>query len=198
MANVVDRVPTIESRKSLIRCEAFAGSRAIGGRRPTMPSRPLVDRVAVRVVDVEQQAVTHLVLQRRLQRVVVGVDRILPITQAAIVLVQAAVQANQSPPEVIGNGRADGQVRSRLPVDVFGAEQLMTRRANIVNFDHSFWQDFALQTEIEVVHIRVPDPLREDDSRKGSLIRIARIPPDDVAKVLRLRRGPLVPWVAAL
>ncbi len=206
VANVVDRVPTIESRKSLVRSEAFAGSGAIGGRRATMPSRSFVDRVAVRVAHVEQQAVTHLVLQRSLQRAVVGVDRVLPVTQATIVLVQAvisggctnrAAQPCQCPTEVIGNGLAERQARSRLAVDVFGSEQLMTRCANIVNFYYSLGKDFALQTEIEVVDVWISDPLREDDSCQGSLVRITRIPAVDVAKVLRLRRRPHVPWVAA-
>src|SRR5258706_2294037 len=141
--------------------------------------------MAIRVVDVEEQPVTHLVLQRRLQRVVVGVDRVLPVTQPAVVLVQSATQASQCPAEIVDYRIACRQEGTGLPVDVFSTEQLVTGRAHIARLHHRLGQNFTLYAQVEVVHVRIPDSLREDDAGQGRLVRVARIPAVDVAGGLR-------------
>src|SRR6266849_7216675 len=177
--------------------KAFASGGAVGGGGSAVPGRSVVNRVAVGVVHVEEQPMTHLVLQRRLQRAVVGVDRVLPVAQAAVVLVQPATQTGQCPAEVVGFRNVFRQQRTGLPVDVFSAEQLVTGCAHIARLHHRLEQDFALYAQVEVVHVRILDALREDDSGQDRLVRVARIPAVDVAKVLRLCRRTLVPRVAA-
>src|SRR5882672_9977024 len=148
MPDVEDRVTPIKARQSLIRGEALSGSCAVCSCSSAMPSGAVIDRVTVSVVYVEQQAMTHLVFQRSLQRVVIGVDLILPISKPAIVLIQPATLPRPRSTQVVGNVNACRQVRARLAVDVLGAEQLVTRGANVIKLHHCLRHDFPLHAEV--------------------------------------------------
>src|SRR6266446_5679105 len=104
MPDVEDRVAPIQARHSLIRGEALSGSCAVRRCGSAMPGRTVIDRVAVRVVYVEEQTMAHLVFQRSLQRVVIGVDLVLPVTEAAIVLIQTPTLPGPCSAEIVGCG----------------------------------------------------------------------------------------------
>src|ERR1700704_5274303 len=137
----------------------------------------------------------HLALRRHLQRVVVGVDRILPLTQAAEIAVQPVTQPRQRPAEVVGRRNAWWQEGAGLPVDVFSSKQLVAGGANVARLHHRLRQDLALNTQVEVVHVRVAYALRWDDPGQHRKVRVIGIPPNDVACVLGLSRRTLI-WIA--
>ena len=78
MADIEDRVPTIQLGFRKVGCESVAGGVAVGGSRAAMPSRAIVNRMAPRVVQVEKQAMAGLLLKRELERVVIRIRGVLP------------------------------------------------------------------------------------------------------------------------
>ena len=77
-------------------------------------------------------------------------------------------------------------------VDVFGAEQFVTRRADVLDVKDGLGHDFALNIKVEVVDVRIANACREDDSGQVRQIGIGRIPASDVAAGLRLPGRTLV------
>ena len=90
MPDVVNRVAPVKSGFGLVSGKAFARRRTIGGSGAAVPGRAGINRVAIRVSQVKGQAMPRLRLQRGLQRVVVGADRVLPVAQTPVVGVQPA------------------------------------------------------------------------------------------------------------
>ena len=62
----------------------------------------------------------------------------------------------------------------------------MSSRAHVLDVNYGLGHDFALDVEVEVVNVRIPNALRKDNSGQDCLVRIARIPALDVAMVLGL------------
>src|ERR1700688_2862998 len=110
--DVIDRVAAIQTRVRVCCRITLASGGAIRGSRTAVPGRAVIDRVAVGVVDVEEQATRHLMLDRGLQRVVIGVDRIFPNTQLEVVRIQAATQTQPRYAEVVGSYDACGKLSS--------------------------------------------------------------------------------------
>src|SRR5271169_1478985 len=197
--DVIDRVASIQTRIRVTGCVALAGTRPVGCGGAAVPSRAVVDRVPVSVVHIEQQPARHLAFDRGLQRIVVGVDRILPSPQLEKVRVQAAVRVYHgvlhSRPrvaEIVRNLDACWQPGSGFAIDVLSAEELVTGCAHILHVDYRLRRDFTLDAEVEVVYVRIANALREDDSRQVRKVGISRIPAIDVALGLRLPGRALV------
>src|ERR1700675_580188 len=152
--------------------------------------------MAVGVVDIEKQPMTHLVLQGCLKRTVVRVDLVLPNAETAVVLVQAPAQTVQGPAIVVDNsGKCTRnwvrprQERARLAIDVFGAEQLVTGGSDVLDVNNGLRHDLALNAQVEVVNVWIADSRREDDSREQCRIRVMRVTTLDVSMVLGLAAG---------
>src|SRR5579859_2888488 len=103
MPNVEDRISSIDTRVCVGGCIAFAGGGAVGAGGTAVPGRSIVNRVAPGVVNVEEQPVRHLAFQRSLQRIVIGVDRVLPKPQLEVIWVQGATRSGSNYPQVVGN-----------------------------------------------------------------------------------------------
>src|SRR5262249_47051682 len=129
--------------------------------------------------------VRHLLLQRSLERVVVRVHYVLPRAEVAIVVVGEATIAIPGAAELIGNRGSNRKHRSRIPVDVLSAEDLMASGADIIEFSHPLAGDFALDAQEVVVDVWVANTLREDDARQDGDVRVKRSPAGKVAGGLR-------------
>src|SRR5690242_8996184 len=114
----------------------------------------------------------HLLLQRSLQRVVIGVDYVLPSAKVAVVVVGKATVTVPGASELVRDRGPDRKYRSGITVDVLGAEDLMTGGADVIQFDSPLRQDLALNAQEVVVDIRVTHALREDDARQDGDVRI--------------------------
>src|SRR5207237_5930611 len=118
--------------------KAFACPRAIGSSGAAVPGRAGINRVAIRVSQVKGQAMPRLRLQRGLQRVIIGVHRVQPVSQTPVVGVQPAgvvyrvaehasgreiLLATEISAEVIDHAETSSQSPTRNSVDVLRTEQ---------------------------------------------------------------------------
>ena len=118
MPNIKEGVTSIQTGHRGIRCIALSRSRAVGSSCAAVPCRSSVNRVAIGVVHVKQQAMTDLLSKRYLKRIVVGVDNVPPVAQVAVVVVRKTEVRRRS--------------RSTAPVASPGA-------AKIIRYDRAEW-----------------------------------------------------------
>src|SRR6185437_15510336 len=95
--------------------------------------------------------------------------------------------AAQSAAQVVGHTVTLGQALARNSVHVLRPEQLVPRSADIVGFQSKFGHQFALDTQVIVIDVRVFNAFRENDSGKDGQIGIGRVPTGQVADGLRAR-----------
>src|SRR5262249_11679860 len=101
LTGVVDGIPPIKLRKRLIRGKAITARGAVARGGPAMPCGTVINGVAVGIVTVDQQAVTHLPFDLQLEGIVVRVDHILPRPQPAIVIVGRTAITDPGSPKIV-------------------------------------------------------------------------------------------------
>ena len=72
MADIKDRIATIQARHGWVSAEAFASRCSVRGGSAAVPSRTIIDAVTPCVIYVEEYSMAHLTLKGRLQSVVIG------------------------------------------------------------------------------------------------------------------------------
>src|SRR5438477_4329326 len=186
VANVEDGIAPVTTWPGPVGGEPVARRVTIGGGGTAVPSRAIINAVAVCIVHVEQQAVAGLFLQCHLQRVVIGVSGVLPNPQRPVVAVDMSARlATKSAPDVVLNATARGQVSSRNTVHVISAEQLVPGRPDVIHLERQLGHNLPLKAKEVVVNIRVTDTLRENDARQECGLRVAGSPTGEIAHGLR-------------
>src|SRR5579864_34152 len=96
MANIEQRVAAIQLRQCPIRRIALTRSSAVGCGGAAVPSRAVIDGVAVCVIHIEEKAMAGLLLQGYLERVIVRIDYVAPVAQVPIDVVRKTVVRRRS------------------------------------------------------------------------------------------------------
>ena len=78
MANVENGVTAIQAWRSLIGCETVAGGGAVHGEAGALPGGIAIDRMTVRIVPAELQAVAQLPFHADLQAVITRIGGVFP------------------------------------------------------------------------------------------------------------------------
>ena len=104
MANIKQRVATIQLWQREVCRIALTRRWAVRGGRTTVPRRSVIDRVAIRVVHVEEKPMGYLLPCRHLERIVVRVNDVAPVAQVAVIVIREATVAGPGPAKVVGDG----------------------------------------------------------------------------------------------
>src|ERR1700691_4220374 len=168
-----------------------------------MPGRPVVNGVTPCVVGIEHEAVAHLLLDRQLQTVVVGVICICPLAQNAVVGVwepagidckacRAKVVIYQTIHGLANVVRETGTQRqspSHRAVDLLRPEQSVAGGPHIIGFHYQLGHDFTLEAQEVVIDVWILDALGKNDAGQECRVRVRVIPTGKVSD--RLRTGAL-------